>query len=85
MTKTAKILKALANEKRLEILDLLEKRELNVSEIAKRVKLHFKSVSKHLQKLTDAGLLNRSQKGFRVEYGSKKEIKRLINLLKQIK
>jgi len=85
MVKTTKILKALANEKRLEILNLLEKREMNVSEIAKLVRLHFKSVSKHLQKLAEAGLLNRTQKGFRVEYGLKKEIKQLVNLLKKIK
>ena len=49
--KKIKILKALANEKRMEILDLLEKnKDLCVFDIAKQIHLHFKSTSKHLQK-----------------------------------
>lgn len=79
MKKEIKILKALANSKRMEILNLLSKeKDLNVAEIAKEIKLHFKSTSKHLQKLAEAGLVIRTQNGFRAEYNLKEKIEQII-------
>lgn len=77
--KKIKILKALANEKRMEILDLLENNnDLCVFDIAKKIHLHFKSTSKHLQKLVEAGLIERSRDGLYVKHELREAVKRLL-------
>ncbi len=59
------LLKSVANEKRLAILWLLLREdEKSVSEIAQRIKLSFKSTSKHLLRLERAGFITRRQKSF---------------------
>lgn len=59
------LLKSVANKKRLTILQLLlYEGEKPVSEIAQRIKLSFKSTSKHLLRLERAGFITRSQKIF---------------------
>ncbi|MDP3880959.1 MAG: metalloregulator ArsR/SmtB family transcription factor [bacterium] len=53
-----KILKALANRRRLEILRALKKESvLNVASIAKKIKLSFRSTSKHLNVLKAANIV----------------------------
>jgi DNA-binding transcriptional ArsR family regulator len=85
MKKEIKILKALANGKRMEILNLLSKeKNLNVAEIAEEIKLHFKSTSKHLQRLAEAGLIIRSQNGFRVEYNLKEKVEKLLDVITKL-
>jgi DNA-binding transcriptional ArsR family regulator len=42
---------------RVKILETLVPQELNISEIARRVKLNHNSVSYHLKTLTEAGIL----------------------------
>ena len=79
MEKEEKILKALANKKRLEILKLLTKNSgLGVIEIAKEINLHFKSTSKHLQKLSEAGLVKSIREGVWVRYGPSKKVDQLL-------
>lgn len=57
-----KCLKALANERRLLILQELARREpLTINTIAKRIELSLKSTSKHIQKLVECDLLERTQ------------------------
>jgi DNA-binding transcriptional ArsR family regulator len=64
-----KILKALANPRRFEILINLKKhRSLNVSAIAEKIDLSFRSTSKHLLKLEDAGLVERRHQSREVFY-----------------
>lgn len=64
-----KILKALANPRRFAILVSLKKsRVLNVSSIADKIGLSFRSTSKHLLKLEDAGLVERKHQGREVFY-----------------
>ncbi len=59
------LLKSVANRKRLTILWLLRREgEKSVSEIAQRIKLSFKSTSKHLLRLERAGFVIRRQKSF---------------------
>jgi len=59
------LLKSVANKKRLVILQLLfYEGEKPVSEIAQRIKLSFKSTSKHLLRLERAGFITRRQKSF---------------------
>lgn len=60
-------LKALANDRRLWIVrELAREKELTVGDIAKRIKLSYKSTSKHLQKLSEAELLHREQRSLEV-------------------
>lgn len=53
-----RITKGIANHRRIEIITLLEKSpELSVIEIAQRLKVNFKTVAEHIQRLTRAGLV----------------------------
>ena len=62
-----KILKALANRRRLKILQLLkERRRVSVTEIAGHIKLSFKSTSRHLSVLRNADLVEGEQVGLSV-------------------
>lgn len=64
-----KILRALANRRRLVILKLLkEKHEVSVSDIASHLRLSFRSTSRHLATLRIAGVVDREQKGLAVYY-----------------
>lgn len=70
MKKATKFFKALANNRRLEILKLLknQKGALTVSEISQRIILSFKSTSKHLLILEGVDLVKRQQEGLEVFY-----------------
>ena len=64
-----KILKALANKRRLEIVKYLKtKREANVGDIAEHLKLSFKSTSRHLAILLGADILEKEQRNVSVFY-----------------
>ena len=64
-----KILKALANSRRLEILKALKNAKLlNVASIAKKIKLSFRSTSKHLNVLKAANIVAFQQKNTNVFY-----------------
>lgn len=64
-----KILKALANKRRLEILKYIkQKKEASVGDIAEHIKLSFKSTSRHLSILFRADILDRDQRGLLVFY-----------------
>ena len=67
--KTERVLKALANRRRLSVLKLLSSnKEMDVSEIALAIKLSFKSTSKHLTVLRLCDLVERDQRGPQVYY-----------------
>jgi len=60
-------LKGLANHRRIEILDLISQNEgISVEEISEELKCNFKTLSEHLRKLTQAGLVNKKYQGRRV-------------------
>ena len=64
-----KILKALANRRRLLILKFLKKRnEATVGEIAEGIALSFKATSKHLGILANVGIIDREQRGLQMNY-----------------
>ena len=66
---TIKILKSLANPRRLQIVLLLKKqRNLNVAAVAERLDLSFRSTSKHLLNLEGAGLIERKHQSREVFY-----------------
>jgi len=59
---TEKILKALANRRRLTILKFLNRvTKASVGDIAKEIKLSFKATSKHLGILRGADILEKEQ------------------------
>ncbi|MBI4059476.1 winged helix-turn-helix transcriptional regulator [Candidatus Giovannonibacteria bacterium] len=67
--KLERLLKALANKRRLEILKALQKEEeLSVGEIAETISLSLKATSRHLAILTHADILEKEQRGLQVFY-----------------
>ena len=69
MKELEKVLKALANERRLKILKILKKNsELSVGEVAEEIGLSFRSTSRHLNLLYRAGILEPVRKANLVEY-----------------
>lgn len=69
MRQHEKILKALANRRRLEIIKYIKgKKEASVGDIAEHIKLSFKSTSRHLSILLGADLLEKEQRSLSVFY-----------------
>lgn len=57
------IFKALGNEKRLEILDLIgESNEISLTQIARILKLNLKTTGEHSRRLDDANLIEKRKK-----------------------
>lgn len=64
-----RILKALANKRRLSIVKYLKKmREAAVGDIAREIRLSFKATSKHLGVLSLADILDKEQRSLHVFY-----------------
>ena len=64
-----KILKALANKRRLAMLRFLKKNgEANVTEVAEEINLSVKSTSRHFSVLFSADLVERDQRSLEVYY-----------------
>ena len=56
--KIERIVKGVANHRRLQILELIEKEpELSVQEISEKLKSEFKNISAHITKMAISGLL----------------------------
>lgn len=86
MVKMEKILKALANRRRLAILKYLkENRKASVSEIAHEIDLSFKATSKHLGILSAIDILEKDQVSSQMFYylseKQKPEVKNILSLL----
>lgn len=62
------VLKALADETRLEILDLLGLGEMNVNEIASHHRISRPTISHHLQILKRAGIVSSRKDGKEIYY-----------------
>lgn len=85
MKEETKIFKALANERRLRILNhLTAVNPLTVSAIAEHIKLSFKSTSKHMQILYSAGLVRREQVSLEMRYWPNKEHEFLPRSIREI-
>ncbi|MFH1867156.1 MAG: metalloregulator ArsR/SmtB family transcription factor [Patescibacteria group bacterium] len=69
MRELEKILKALANRRRLAIIKHLKTHQpASVGEIAATIKLSFRSTSKHLAVLASADIVEREQSGLQIFY-----------------
>lgn len=62
-------LKALANSRRLAIIKfLLKNKKAKVGEVADAIKLSFKSTSRHLVLLANAGIIDSEKRSLEVHY-----------------
>ncbi|OGI69444.1 hypothetical protein A3A09_01025 [Candidatus Nomurabacteria bacterium RIFCSPLOWO2_01_FULL_42_20] len=78
MREFEKILKALANKRRLEILKYLKsKKEANVGSIAEKIKLSFKSTSRHLAILLAVDILTKEQRSLEAFYSISPELSQM--------
>jgi len=82
---TVNYFKALSDETRLRILNLLSAKELNVNEIVSIMKMGQSRISRHLKILSDSSLICSRKDGLRVFYKANDlnfsgELIRLINL-----
>ena len=69
MRELERILKALANKRRLAILKYLKtKREAPVADIAEEIGLSFKATSKHLVILSAVDILEKEQRSLQIFY-----------------
>jgi len=69
MKETERILKALANRRRLAIIQFLKKeKEATVGDIAEHIHLSFKATSKHLGVLAAVDIVEKEQRSSRVFY-----------------
>lgn len=67
--KLEKILKALANQRRLAIIRYLKKeKEANVGDIADHINLSFRATSKHLGVLANADIVEKEQRSLQMWY-----------------
>lgn len=86
MKELEKILKALANKRRLVIIKYLkEEKEAVVGDVARFIRLSFKSTSKHLSILRVVDIIEREQRGPLVFYSLNPNkhtlVDRLLSLL----
>lgn len=79
----ARILSALANERRLEIICLLsENREMSVGELLTHLELSQSALSQHLSRLRSDGFVETRKEGLNVFYRVERDdIRSLLGLL----
>jgi ArsR family transcriptional regulator, arsenate/arsenite/antimonite-responsive transcriptional repressor len=83
--KTRQILKALADDNRLRIVNLLNNRDLTVKEICLILNKNQSSISKHLARLRLSGIAEDTRKGMNVFYRlAEPENKKYEKLLRPI-
>ena len=82
MKETEKILKALANRRRLAIVKYLNKtKTASVGDIREEIKLSFKATSKHLSVLYSADIVEREQIGMTMIYKLSNPLHSVLKLI----
>ncbi len=85
MDELNRILKALANKRRLQILRYLKRGRSSVTDIAAEIKLSFKATSRHLSILAHANIVEKEQEGLVVWHSlASKKHPLLIEILKRV-
>jgi DNA-binding transcriptional ArsR family regulator len=80
-----RILKALANGRRIAILKFIKKsNRASVGEIADAIKLSFKATSKHLTILSNVNILDKEQVGLTMFYFLSKDNNPIVSKLLSI-
>jgi len=78
-----RIIKGVANHRRVEILELLGKKpEMSVTEIADKLKLNFKTASEHIRRLAISGLLMKRSNGHNVRHKLTKRGELILKFLR---
>ena len=81
MKKLEKLLKVLANARRLNILGYLQRcKEASVGEVSEEIGLSFKSTSRHLNVLFAADLVEKEQRSLEVYYRLSESAKRIFKI-----
>ncbi|OEH85943.1 hypothetical protein BHU72_02245 [Desulfuribacillus stibiiarsenatis] len=83
MNLRVEMLKALADETRLQILSMLYVRDCCVCELTYGLEKTQPSISQHLRKMKHAGLVTENKQGSWVIYSLRKDIPQWIHLLLQ--
>ena len=84
--KIEKIIKGFANHRRIQILELLEKTpSLSVDGISQNLNVGFFTISDHIRKLADAGLVEKRYKGRFVIHNLSKMGKSILSFCKMFK
>jgi len=82
------IFKVFGDRNRLKIIKLLSRQNMRVCELVNILSVTQPSISRHLQKLKNTGLVGSKQTSYWTEYfllsQSDKQIKLLLNILKRI-
>lgn len=82
MKDTEKMLKALANRRRLAILKYLNKTsKASVGDVAKEIKLSFKATSKHLGLLRAVDILDREQVNLQMFYSLSRPVASVVKFV----
>ena len=80
-----KILKALANKRRISILKYLKSESsASVGDIADEIKLSFRATSKHLMMLSRADIVGKEQVSLTMVYGLEKEKHPIVQKLLEL-
>jgi len=84
--KIEKITKAFANHRRIQILELLDNSQgFSVDDISKKLNVGFFTISDHIRKLADAGLIDKKNKGRFVINSINKRGKCILSFCKMFK
>jgi ArsR family transcriptional regulator len=82
------VLKVLGEESRLRIFKILQERPAYVCEIAFILNLSMATVSSHLSRMKQLGIVKDKREGVKIKYSLSKpknlEIERLVNFLKTV-
>ncbi len=84
--KIEKIVKGFANHRRLQILELLSRvPNLSVDDISQNLDVGFFTISDHIRKATDAGLIEKKYKGRFVLHSLTKRGRHILLFCKMFK
>ena len=84
--KIEKIVKGFANHRRIQILELLEKTpNLSVDDISQNLDVGFFTISDHIRKLADTGLVDKKYKGRFVIHSLTKRGNSILSFCKMFK
>lgn len=80
------IIRGFSNHKRIEVLDLLDKKpELSVTEVAHELKMTLKLSSAHLKRLIMAGLIMKKSEGKEIRHKLTTRGKYTLKFIKDLK
>ena len=84
--KIEKMVKGFANHRRIQILELLDKSpSLSVENISESLNVGFFTISDHIRKLSDTGLIEKNYKGRFVLHTLTKRGKYILSFCKMFK